>query len=107
MRSGSDSLLESNTMKLHVEGLDSESPLGFGLRNVFFSWESDNPRVLTVEHLAKTKESDIPTITLQSENSNITLYCLTLATDGSGSEGSGTRTRSRHNYRYCFACSRL
>lgn len=59
MRSGSTTLLESNTMKLHVEGHDSESPLGFGLRNVFFTWESDNNRVLAVEQLATTKESDI------------------------------------------------
>eukprot|EP00026_Physarum_polycephalum_P000235 Phypoly_transcript_00235.p1 GENE.Phypoly_transcript_00235~~Phypoly_transcript_00235.p1 ORF type:complete len:1269 (+),score=209.82 Phypoly_transcript_00235:1817-5623(+) len=55
VRAGSNSLIENNSMKLHVEGHDSESPLGFGLRNVFFSWESDNPRVLTVEHLAKTE----------------------------------------------------
>lgn len=59
VRSGSTNLVESNTMKLHVEGHDSESPLGFGLRNVFFTWESDNPKVLAVEQLATTKESDI------------------------------------------------
>ena len=63
MRGGSGSLIESNSMKMHVEGQNSESPLGFGLRSVFFTWESDNPRVLTVEHLAKTAETGIQTYT--------------------------------------------
>ncbi len=46
-------------MKMHVEGSNNESPLGFGLRNVYFVWNSSNPDVLFVESLAITSTGDI------------------------------------------------